>query len=89
MIVFLANITVLIILGMLIRMLIIVCKYANLLDAICAYNMHCMQHWEKPTVKAEDMVHYKDIILNLAKWRYTDIILKEKFELIKPYMKTK
>ena len=87
MIVFLANITVLIILGMLIRVLIIAYKYFALLDAIYSYSMYCMKHWEKPDVKADDMLCATDVIPNIAKWRYTDILPKAKFEIIKQYMK--
>ena len=83
----LANITVLILIGMIIRTQIISYKYSMLLDAIYKYRIYCIKHWDKPNVEFDDMPHFKELILNLAKWRYTDIISKEKFELIKPYMK--
>ena len=83
----LANITVLILIGMLIRVLILTYKSAMLLDAIYKYRTYCMKHWEKPKVDGDDIARFSDLVLYLKKWRYTDILPKEKFELIKPYMK--
>lgn len=83
----LANITVLILIGMLIRIVIMAYKYILIQDAIYKYRMYCIKHWEKANVDFGDMVKFSDVFLNLAKWRYTDILPKEKFEIIKPYMK--
>lgn len=83
----LANIAVLIIVGALIRACVMSYKSFVLLDAIYEYRMYCLKHWEKPKVDSSDMVSFKDSIFNLAKWRYTDILPKEKFLLIQPFMK--
>jgi hypothetical protein len=83
----LANIAVLILIGMVIRTEIMYYKSIMLLDAIYKYRIYCIKHWEKPNVELDDVMRFKDLVLNLAKWRYTDIISKEKFEIIKPYMK--
>lgn len=83
----LANITVLILIGMIIRMLLLTYKSIVLLNAIYAYRLYCIKHWEKPNVDGDDVARFGDLMLNLKIWRYTDIISKEKFELIKPYMK--
>jgi hypothetical protein len=87
MIVFLANITVLILVGMLIRMLLLVYKSFVLLNAIYAYRSYCIKHWEKPKVDGSDITKFSDLVLNLKKWRYVDIIAADKFELVKPYIK--
>lgn len=87
MIVFLANITVLILVGMLIRMCLLTYKSVILLDAIYKYRTYCLKHWEKPKVDGNDIARFGDLVLNLKIWRYTDIIAKDKFELIKEYIK--
>ena len=83
----LANITVLILIGMLIRIVVMAHKSFALLDAIYEYHMHCIKNWEKPDVGYNDMVRFNKMVFNLHIWRYTDILPKEKFEIIKTYMK--
>lgn len=81
------NIIIALVLAMLIRIVIMAYKYILIQDAIYKYRMYCIKHWEKANVDFGDMVRFKDAFLNLAKWRYTDILPKEKFEIIKQYMK--
>ena len=83
----LANITILILIGMIARACVMSYKSFILLDAIYKYRLYCMKHWEKANVDFDDVMRFGDMMFNLTKWRYTDIIPKEKFELIKPYMK--
>jgi hypothetical protein len=83
----LANITVLILIVMLIRVLVLTYKSIMLLDAIYKYRTYCIKHWEKPKVDGNDIAKFSDLFLNLKIWRYTDILASDKFELVKTYMK--
>lgn len=81
------NIIIALVLAMLIRAVIMAYKYVTLQEAIYKYRMYCIKHWEKANVDFSDMIRYKKLFFRVWAWRYTSILPKEKFEIVKTYMK--
>lgn len=55
--------------------------------AIGDYRLDCIENDINMEVDFEDMEDYNDTLLRLWDWGYTRILPKDKFEIIKPYIK--
>lgn len=64
--------------------------YENILkinDAIYRYQIRCIGKGISPIVDYSDREDYDQTLWRLWDWGYTRILPKDKFEIIKPYMK--
>ena len=68
-----------------IRNVIIGCKYRRLLLAINNYRMWCAKINITPKVNYSDLKEYYTIFFNIFNWKYTDIISKNQYEIVKPF----
>ena len=59
----------------------------KILDAIYAYNIDCIKGNKVSMVNFEDIESYKSTYFRLWDWGYKNILPKEKYEIIKPYIK--
>lgn len=58
-----------------------------ILNAICDYQLDCINNGNyNYLVDYSDMKSYDDMFNNVFDWGYTNVLLKEKFEIIKPYI---
>lgn len=68
-----------------IRNTIIGCKYKKLIDAIGAHKIWCAKNNVTPLVTYSDLKEYYTVFFDFTKWKYEDIIEKNKYNLIKSY----
>jgi hypothetical protein len=61
-------------------------QYIIIINAIHGYLQHCITYSLKAEVDYTDMKSYDATLLNLFDWGYTNILPKEKFEIIKPFI---
>lgn len=61
-------------------------NFGIIIDAICEYQCNCINKDEKWKVDYDDMKSVDAHLLNLFDWDYTNILPKEKFEIIKPFI---
>ena len=59
----------------------------KIMDAILEYRLQCIDQREPFRVDFDDMEPYDKTLFRLWDWSYTNILSKEKFEIIKPYIK--
>lgn len=64
-------------------------KRIIIIDAIYEYIVWCMNNHVKAEVNYTDMEDYDKTDRRWMDWGYTNILPKEKFELIKPFIKEK
>ena len=65
----------------------ITCKHQNkIVHAIYLYGIQCIKEGKEPQVDYRDMEDYDKTLFRLWDWGYTNILPKEKFEIIKPYI---
>ena len=57
-----------------------------IINAIYNYHLSCISNRSESLVEYEDMKPYDNVWLNLFDWGYTNILPKEKFEIIKPFI---
>lgn len=61
--------------------------HMKIVNAICNYQLQCISNKETYKVNYNDMESYDRTMFRLWDWGYTHILPKEKFEIIKPYIK--
>lgn len=61
----------------------------NINYAIFRYRIDCIDKNIKSIVDWEDMVSYSHMLLKLWDWSDKDVLSKEKYEVIKPYLRRK
>lgn len=59
----------------------------RILDAINKYHADCIRKVIEPSVDYGDKEDYDKTLWRLWDWGYTRILPKDKFEIIKPYIK--
>ena len=59
----------------------------KIIDAINRYHTDCIRQWISPSVEYGDEEDYNTTLWRLWDWGYTRILPKDKFEIIKPYIK--
>lgn len=59
----------------------------KILDAIYDYNIDCIKGNKVSMVNFADIESYKSTYFRLWDWGYENILPKEKYEIIKPYIK--
>ena len=59
----------------------------RILDAINKYHVDCIRKGIEPSVDYGDREDYYKTVWRLWDWGYTRILPKDKFEIIKPYIK--
>lgn len=62
-------------------------QHAKIDNAILRYQLCCIKKKVKPLVNYSDVERYAVTLRRLWDWGYTNILPKEKFELIKPFIK--
>ena len=64
------------------------CKQQQkILFAISEYRCKCIRYGFEPNVDYDDMEDYDSTLFRFWDWGYTNILPKEKFEIIKPFIK--
>lgn len=61
--------------------------HMKILDAILKYRLQCIDQDKPCKVDFDDMESYDETFHRFWDWGYTNILPKEKFEIIKPYIK--
>ena len=61
----------------------------TILDAVLEYRIECVENNTKMAVDYNDLENYDKTLFRIWDWGYTRILPKDKFEIIKPYIKTK
>lgn len=61
--------------------------HMKILDAIFKYRLQCIDQDKPCKVDFDDMEFYDKTLYRLWDWGYTNILSKEKFEIIKPFIK--
>ena len=59
----------------------------KILKAIKEYENMCYKHGEISNVDCENIENYDSTLFRIWDWGYTRILPKDKFEIIKPYIK--
>lgn len=59
----------------------------KIMKAILAYQMNCSINGKEDRVSVSDMQSYGKTLFSIFNWGYTKILPKEKFELIKHFIK--
>ena len=59
----------------------------KIINAIHLYRMECVDKQLKPDVNYSDKENINSTFLRLWDWGYTRILSKDKFEIIKPYIR--
>lgn len=62
-------------------------NHMAIIDAICDYQIDCVINGTDEQVDYADVEDYDVTLLRLWDWGYTRILPKDKFDLIKPYIK--
>lgn len=62
-------------------------NHMKILFAICDYRMKCIINNEHPMLSCSDMESYEKTMFRLFDFGYDRILSKDKFEIIKPYIK--
>ena len=62
-------------------------RYKAVMKAILEYQKDCCRNCEESYVSLSDMQSFLKTFIRIWDWGYTDILPREKFELIKPYIK--
>lgn len=57
-----------------------------ILKALCKYYLYCTENRITLAVSFDDMESYPKTFFRLWDWGYTEILPKEKFEIIKEYI---
>jgi len=61
-------------------------NHCKVIKAICCYRTVCEVTNRQPVVGIEDMINYEKSAWNIFNWGCKNILPKDKFELIKPFM---
>ena len=72
---------------MLIKNEVIYRQRKKILKAIKEYENMCYKHGEISNVDCENIENYDSTLFRIWDWGYTRILPKDKFEIIKPYIK--
>lgn len=62
-------------------------QQTRIAEAIFNYQIDCIHEGVKPRVDYDDMENYEITLFRFWDWSYEHILSKEKFELVKPYIK--
>ena len=61
-------------------------NYCKIIQAIRAYHINCVITHRKPVVSSKDMMDYEQYAKRIFDWGCKNILPKDKFEIIKPFM---
>ena len=61
-------------------------NYIIIIEAIGEYQIDCVRNKIIPFMDFDDMKSYYTTIFRLTDWGYRNILPKDKFEIIKPYI---
>lgn len=62
-------------------------NHLKIIDTIYRYHTDCIRQGIDPSVEYGDEEDYSTTLWRLWDWGYTRILPKDKFEIIKPYIK--
>ena len=62
-------------------------NHCMILNAIYMYRTDCIRKWIELSVDYDDKENYIKTVFRFWDWGYTRILPKDKFEIIKPYIK--